>query len=172
MPFLNVEIKARCSNASFIRNYLVSKYADFKGEDKQTDTYFNVQHGRLKLREGNIENNLIFYDRDNTVGPKNSHFKLVKVEDAAGLKEALTDSIGVKVVVEKIREIYYIENVKFHLDELRELGTFVEIEAGNILADLSQEQLKEQCDYYLKELGIKEEDMISNSYSDMLLDNG
>ena len=172
MPFLNVEIKARCSNASFIRNYLVSKYADFKGEDKQTDTYFNVQHGRLKLREGNIENNLIFYDRDNTVGPKNSHFKLVKVEDAAGLKEALTDSIGVKVVVEKIREIYYIENVKFHLDELRELGTFVEIEAGNILADLSQEQLKEQCDYYLKELGIKEEDMISNSYSDMLLDKG
>lgn len=172
MPFLNVEIKARCSNASFIRNYLVSKYADFKGEDKQTDTYFNVQHGRLKLREGNIENNLIFYDRDNNVGPKNSHFKLVKVEDATGLKEALTDSIGVKVVVEKIREIYYIENVKFHLDELRELGTFVEIEAGNILADLSQEQLKEQCDYYLKELGIKEEDMISNSYSDMLLDKG
>lgn len=169
MPFLNVEIKARCSNASFIRNYLVSKNADFKGVDKQTDTYFNVQHGRLKLREGNIENNLIFYKRDDTTGPKNSHFKLVKVEDAAGLKEALTDSIGVKVVVEKTREIYYIENVKFHLDELPELGAFVEIEAGNILADLSQEQLKDQCDYYIKEFGIKEKDMISNSYSDMML---
>ena len=83
--------------------------------------------------------------------------------------EALTDSIGVKVVVEKTREIYYIENVKFHLDELQELGAFVEIEAGNILVDLSQEQLKEQCDYYIKEFGIKEKDMISNSYSDMML---
>ena len=149
MAFLNIEIKARCSIVSYVREYLVSNGADFKGVDEQTDTYFNVSKGRLKLREGNIENNLIFYDRDNNVGPKNSHFKLVKVEDATGLKEALTDSIGVKVVVEKIREIYYIENVKFHLDELRELGTFVEIEAGNILADLSQEHLKELCDYYL-----------------------
>mgnify|MGYP003553641289 CR=1 FL=1 len=81
MSFLNVEIKARCSNTSFIRNYLVSKNANLKGVDKQTDTYFNVQHGRLKLREGNIENNLIFYNRDNKAGPKNSHFKLVIVSD-------------------------------------------------------------------------------------------
>ena len=170
MSFLNVEIKARCSNTSFIRHYLVAKNANLKGVDKQTDTYFNVPHGRLKLREGNIENNLIFYNRDNKAGPKNSYFKLVKVEDAVGLKEALTDSIGVKVVVLKSREIYYIENVKFHLDEVSELGAFVEIEAGNILADLSQEELKEQCDYYIKEFGIKEEQLISNSYSDMLLD--
>ena len=169
MPFLNVEIKARCSNASYIRNYLVSKNANFKGVDKQTDTYFNVQNGRLKLREGNIENNLIYYKRDDNAGPKNSHFKLVKVEDAVGLKESLTDAIGVKVVVVKNREIYYIENVKFHLDEVPGLGSFVEIEAGNILADLSQELLKEQCDFYIKEFGIKEEDMISNSYSDMML---
>lgn len=169
MSYLNVEIKARCRNASFIRNYLVAKNANFKGEDNQTDTYFNVQNGRLKLREGNIENNLIYYKRDDNAGPKNSHFKLVKVEDAAGLKEALISAIGVKVVVIKKREIYYIENVKFHLDEVPELGAFVEIEAGNILADLSQAQLKEQCDYYIKEFGIGDEDMISNSYSDMLL---
>ncbi len=172
MSFLNVEIKARCYNAPFIRNYLVSKKADFKGADKQTDTYFNVQNGRLKLREGNIENNLIYYIRDDNAGPKNSHFKLVKVEDPAGLKEALTDAIGVKVVVVKNREIYYIENVKFHLDEVPGLGAFVEIEAGNILADLSQAQLKEQCDHYIKEFGIKDEDLVSNSYSDMLLAKG
>ena len=86
------------------------------------------------------------------------------------MKEALIDSIGVKVVVLKSREIYYIKNVKFHLDDVSGLGAFVEIEAGNILADLSQEELKEQCDYYIKEFGIQEEEMISNSYSDMLLD--
>lgn len=172
MSFLNVEIKARCNNASFIRNYLITEKAVFKGTDKQTDTYFNVQNGRLKLREGNIENNLIYYKRNAFGGPKNSHFKLVKVEDATGLKEALTEAIGVKVIVTKSREIYYIENVKFHLDEVPGLGSFVEIEAGNILADLTPEELKEQCDYYIKEFGIKDEDMISNSYSDMLLTQG
>ena len=90
--------------------------------DEQTDTYFNVPNGRLKLREGNIENNLIFYERSNQAGPKNSHFHLVKIEDAKGLKEVLAKSMGVKVVVKKKREIYYINNVKFHIDEVPGLG--------------------------------------------------
>ncbi|MEO7924861.1 MAG: class IV adenylate cyclase [Chitinophagaceae bacterium] len=169
MAFLNVEIKARCSDPSFIRDFLVKKEAEFKGTDEQTDTYFNVQHGRLKLREGIIENNLIYYERSNQAGPKNSHFRLVRVDDAKGLKDALAASLGIKVVVAKKREIYYIGNVKFHIDEVAGLGSFVEIEAGNILADLSQQQLKEQCDYYLRELCIKEEDLLENSYSDMLM---
>lgn len=170
MSYLNVEIKARCSDPSSIRQYLILNGAEFKGLDEQTDTYFNVPNGRLKLREGNIENNLIYYERTNQSRPKNSHFNLVKIEDAEGLRVVLTKSIGIKVVVQKRREIYYINNVKFHIDEVPGLGSFVEIEAGNILADLSQEQLKEQCDFYLKEFGIKETDLIDVSYSDMLLE--
>ena len=168
MLFLNVEIKAKCSNPSFIRQYLLSGNADFKGTDEQTDTYFNVPNGRLKLREGNIENNLIFYERTNQAGPKNSHFHLVKVEDAKGLKAVLTKSNAVKAVVKKKREIYYIRNVKFHIDEVPGLGSFVEIEAGNKLADLSEQQLREQCDFYVKEFQIKEADLVEVSYSDML----
>jgi adenylate cyclase class 2 len=167
MPFLNVEIKAKCKNADSIRSYLLTNNAAFKGVDEQMDTYFNVPNGRLKLREGNIENNLIFYERTNQAGPKNSHFHLVKVEDAKGLREVLTKSMGVKVVVIKKREIYYISNVKFHIDEVPGLGSFVEIEAGNILDDLTQRQLKEQCDFYRKEFGIKQEDLVEISYSDM-----
>ena len=169
MPFLNVEIKARSADASFMRDYLVSHDAVFKGRDEQTDTYFNVPNGRLKLREGTIENNLIYYERSNQAGPKDSHFHLVKIDDAAGLKEVLTKSNGIKVVVKKLREIYYIGNVKFHIDEVEGLGNFVEIEAGNILADLTKEQLKEQCDHYVRELRINETDMVEVSYSDLLL---
>ncbi len=170
MPYLNVEIKARCHEPSFVRHYLQSNNAEFKGIDEQTDTYFNVAHGRLKLREGNIENNLIYYERSNQAGPKDSHFKLVKINDAAGLKEALTKANGIKVVVKKKREIYYIGNVKFHIDEVPGLGSFAEIEAGNILADLTKEQLKEQCDFYLAAFNIRPEDLIDVSYSDMLLE--
>jgi adenylate cyclase, class 2 len=169
MSYLNVEIKANCKEPQFIRKYLLSHDAEFKGKDEQTDTYFNVANGRLKLREGNIENSLIFYERDNQAGPKNSQFNLVKVEDANGLKEILTKSMGVKVIVKKKREIFYINNVKFHIDEVPGLGSFVEIEAGNILADLPKDELKTQCDFYLQEFGIKEEDLIDVSYSDMLL---
>ena len=169
MAFLNVEIKATCTEPGVVRNYLLSHEAELKGTDEQTDTYFNVTNGRLKLREGNIENNLIFYERANQAGPKDSHFQLVKAEDAKGLKEVLTKSMGIKAIVKKKREIYYIKNIKFHIDEVPGLGSFVEIEAGNILADLSGTELKEQCDFYVKELSIKEEDLIDVSYSDLLL---
>lgn len=170
MKFLNVEIKARCSDAVTIRHFLLKHQADFKGTDHQTDTYFNVASGRLKLREGIIENNLIYYERSNQAGPKDSHFHLVKIEDAAGLKEVLSRSNGVKVVVKKKREIYYIANVKFHIDQVPGLGSFVEIEAGNNLApELKQEQLKDQCDFYMKEFGIQEKDLVEVSYSDLLL---
>lgn len=169
MPFLNVEIKARCKNVDSIRKYLFTNNAVFKGVDEQTDTYFSIANGRLKLREGDIENNLIFYERTNQAGPKNSHFHLMKVEDAKSLKEILTQSIGVKIVVKKKREIYYISNIKFHIDEVPGLGSFVEIEAGNISVDLSQEHLKGQCDFYMNEFGIKPEDLVEVSYSDMVL---
>ena len=169
MPHLNVEIKASCSNPEFIRNYLFTKNAKFIGTDRQIDTYFNVTNGRLKLREGVIENNLIFYERNNQPGPKSSFFNLIKISDPNGLKEVLKNSIGIKMIVTKKREIYYIGNIKFHIDEVDELGSFVEIEAGNILVDLTELELTEQCNFYMKEFGINNNDLIAESYSDMLI---
>lgn len=152
-----------------MRNYLLTHGADYKGTDRQTDTYFNVPNGRLKLREGNIENNLIYYERDDQAGPKNSHFQLVAIPDAAQLKEVLSKSLGIKVTVQKSREIYFIGNVKFHIDDVPGLGHFAEIEASNKYADLPQEKLEEQCVFYIKELRIQPEDFINVSYSDLLL---
>ena len=63
MEHLNVEIKARCSDVLSARQVLKGAGARFVGEDHQIDTYFRVENGRLKLREGNIENHLIFYVR-------------------------------------------------------------------------------------------------------------
>jgi predicted adenylyl cyclase CyaB len=169
MTHLNVEIKAKCSDPAFIRQYLKLNNAEFKGTDHQTDTYFQASNGRLKLREGNIENNLIFYERNDQAGVKDSHFQLVKVEDSKALKEVLKKSLGIKIVVEKKREIYFIKNVKFHLDEVEGLGSFAEIEASNLYAEISKDELQKQCKFYLKKFGIKDQDLIAVSYSDMLL---
>ena len=169
MTHLNVEIKARCNHPGLIREYLKSSKAEFKGIDRQTDTYFNASKGRLKLREGNIESNLIYYERDNKPGAKESNFKLINVPDVKGLKEILRRSLGIKIIVEKKREIYFLGNVKFHIDEVESLGSFVEIEASNLFSDVSRRELWEQCDFYIRELGIKNEDLVAFSYSDMLL---
>jgi len=169
MSSINIEIKARTTRAADIRTILLGEGADFKGTDHQTDTYFNVPNGRLKLRQGNIENNLIYYERANAAGPKTSHFDLVPVPDAEALKALLSKSLGIKVVVEKQRDIYFIGNVKFHLDTLGQLGNFVEIEASNRHHPLSLERLHEQCNYYMRRFAILEPDLVNLSYSDMLM---
>ena len=72
MRVINVEIKARCPEQERIRNILIGRNAEFIGKDHQLDTYFNVPGGRLKLREGDIENNLIYYERPDWEGPSTS----------------------------------------------------------------------------------------------------
>lgn len=170
MKHLIVEIKARCNNQGHIRHYLKSREADFKGTDHQIDTYFRVANGRLKLREGQIENNLIHYNRPNQEGPKQSLVTLYKSEPGSSLKEILTKALGILVVIDKQREIYFIENVKFHIDLVKNLGTFMEIEAIDTDNKIGKEKLYEQCKHYLKEMGIDDEDLISSSYSDLLIE--
>ena len=169
MNHLNVEIKARTHNPDFVRAYLIVNHADFRGVDHQTDTYYNVQNGRLKLREGNIENNLIYYEREDRAGARESNFSLIDVSHSPGVKELLAKALGIMVTVSKRREIYFIGNVKFHIDEVPDLGSFVEIEASNIGRSISKDELETQCNFYMQELKIKNTDLVPASYSDMLL---
>jgi len=170
MAILNIEIKAKSTNQDKIREILKSKNANFKGTDHQIDTYFKVNLGRLKLREGNIENNLIHYNRENKEGPKQSDIVLFKSAPDSTLKELLTKALGILVVVDKQREIYFVDNVKFHVDTVKDLGTFVEIEAIDENESIGKEKLLEQCQFYLDLFQISKEDLISVSYSDLLLE--
>ncbi len=166
----NIEIKARCNEPARIRNILQAVQARFVGVDNQIDTYFHVPNGRLKLREGNIEKNLIFYQRPDEAGPKKSDVLLYKPDDAQSLRQVLQAALGILVQVKKKREIYFAGNVKFHIDEVEGLGGFVEIEAQDFNGQYNEQQLLEQCQYYLRLFQIPEQNLISRSYSDMLLD--
>lgn len=168
MPTL-IEIKARCEDPTKIRQILEKNNAELKGIDHQIDTYFNVEHGRLKLREGSIENYLIHYFRGNQAGPKKSEVLLYKSIPDSSLKSVLETSIGVLTVVDKKREIRFIDNVKFHIDVVEGLGNFIEIEAIDMDGSISEAKLLEQCQFYIKLFGVKDADLLENSYSDMLL---
>lgn len=171
MTHINIEIKARCLYLKKIRTILQSHHAVYKGTDHQIDTYFKVPVGRLKLREGTIEKNLIYYQRENRCGPKQSDYFLYKSVHPASLKEILTAAFGILVVVDKQREIYFIDNIKFHLDTVKHLGTFVEIEAIRRTKRFTKKKLMAQCKFYLKLFAISQKDLISGSYSDLLLES-
>lgn len=165
-----VEIKARTTRTTEQRALLLAKGAEFKGTDHQIDHYFNVPEGRLKLRSGNIEHSLIFYRRNNQAGPKDSSVALTKIdrqELADSFAATLDQALGTWVKVDKQREIYFIGNVKFHLDKVVGLGSFIEIEAIGEAADQRRELLQ-QCQEYMAYLGVQADELVENSYSDLL----
>ncbi len=172
MSITNIEIKARSNKQDAIRDLLLTAGAEFRGTDHQTDTYFRVPDGRLKLREGNIENQLIHYQRANQEGPKQADVLLYPSVPDSGLKEILTAALGILVSVDKVREIYFIGNVKFHIDHVKGLGSFVEIEAIDKEGTIGRETLLDQCNHYLGLFGISPEELVSVSYSDLLMERG
>ncbi len=170
MKTVNVEIKAKSTSEKNDKIRSIIKSADFvsHGVKHQIDTYFNVPDGRMKLRESDEEMQLIYYKRDDKAGPKQSDVLMYSADKDQSLKDVLSGSIGVWKVVDKMREIYFIDNVKFHLDVVKGLGTFMEIEAIDTDGSIGVEKLEEQCSYYLKEFDIADSDLLEVSYSDMI----
>ncbi len=164
-----IECKVKVADTNTALNILLQLDPIFKGEDHQIDTYYNATQGRLKLREGNIENALIQYSRENLAGTKLSQVVLYKHEPSAALKEILATQLGILVVIDKLRKIYFVDNVKFHFDEVQGLGSFVEIEAIDEDGTLDIPYLQKQCDNYIALLGLDRAAMQTHSYSDMLL---
>lgn len=169
MKILNIEMKARCNDLDSIRGILQELGAESRGIDHQVDTYYEVEEGRLKLRQGNIENALIFYKRQNIAGLKDSHILLEKLTQESNLPQILNAALKKFVVVDKAREILFIENVKFHLDSVKTLGTFVEIEAIGKLEE--KEKLQAQAEKYLNCFMPYLHEMIHGSYSDLVKSN-
>jgi len=151
---------------------LLSLSPRYVGTDHQVDTYFNVPKGRLKLREGNIENALINYNRINSAEAKLSEVMLYKHQANPALKAILSHQFGVKVVVDKSRKIYFLDNVKFHFDEVKDLGSFLEVEAIDEGEKFSIEELAGQCQRYRLFFDLPESALQAQSYSDMLMEKG
>jgi predicted adenylyl cyclase CyaB len=170
MKLHNFEFKARARDLNKLEQKLLELNPVYKGEDHQIDTYFNVPSGRLKLREGDIENALIYYVRSDIADAKESAIILYRHNPDGSLKDILAKVNGIKVVVDKIRKIYFIGNVKFHFDTVRELGSFIEVEAIDDTGNISTDKLKDQCSLYFSFFGLEAADYISKSYSDLILE--
>ncbi len=165
----NFEFKAHCNKIQLAEEKLQTLNPIFIGEDHQIDTYFNIEKGRLKLREGNIENALIYYERSNSATAKQSNVLLYNHAPNSNLKDILIQVHGIKVVVDKRRKIYFVENVKFHFDTVVSLGTFLEVEAIDTNGTITVQALQEQCNFYAQFFNIENNDFIANSYSDLML---
>jgi adenylate cyclase class IV len=166
----NIEIKARLSRkqALHLQTEALSRSSRAPEILHQTDTFYNVSSGRLKLRElkhGCAE--LIAYERPDHAGPKLSSYVCCPCSDPKSLHEALSRSVGVRGVIEKHRQVIHIGQTRLHLDEVFGLGDFLELEVV-----LRENQSPEEGEAIALELmaafGVESESLIDVAYIDLL----
>ena len=167
MKLLNFEFKARLKDEPRAREALKRLGARFVGTDHQIDTYFHVPSGRLKVREGRIENALVFYRRSNIRRARQAAVEMMLLPRRNSLRAILARALGTLVVVDKRREIYFVKNVKIHLDRVRQLGEFLEVEAISHVGDVKK--IRSQARQFQKLFGITAKDIVAESYSDLIL---
>ncbi len=168
----NLEIKARYADHERGARLARELGADLHGRLTQTDTYFNIRPGRLKLRHtrvGPVERyELIHYRRWNRLSAKTSDYELLPIADGPRTLDFFAAALGVLVRVDKERIVYVKDNLRVHLDELSELGRFLEFELI-----VTPAHPLEACRVRMPELmrlfGIAPDDLVKVSYSDLIL---
>lgn len=125
MP-LNLELKIKVdSHAKFIST-LKKAGAEDQGILKQKDIYFKVKKGLLKLRVEGGTYTLVKYLRDEK-GKRWSNYELLELK-GKNPEKYLRNIFEVETVVEKKRIFWLFDNTRVHLDEVKGLGKFLELE--------------------------------------------
>ncbi len=163
----NVEIKARLSDPATTRRR-VEALADGPAEVvEQSDTFFRVAAGRLKLREtGGGRAELIWYERPDDPDPVESRYEVVPVADGPALRGLLARSLGVRGEVVKRRTLFHAGRTRIHLDDVLGLGAFLELEVELGDGDTVEEG-KQEADRLLRALGIDTASLVAEAYVDL-----
>lgn len=166
----NIEIKARVESLEPLRARVAAIATGGPVEILQDDSFFGCDTGRLKLRafaDGSGE--LIYYRRADLKGPKESFYLRSPTSDAATLRLSLSLAYGCTGRVRKHRSLYLVGRTRVHLDQVEDLGPFLELEV--VLAEQeSAEAGEHEAAQLMARLGIAPSQLVERAYVDLLAD--
>ncbi|MGE5198303.1 MAG: class IV adenylate cyclase [Rhodospirillaceae bacterium] len=163
----NLEIKAAVASLAGVRRRLRAlEGAGLHATLRQTDWYFRVPKGRLKLRVvgASRDGELIAYLRPDRAAARTSEFQRLPAADAAGTRRLLEHMLGAKGCVRKRREVWLYRNARIHLDTVEGLGRFIEIE---VVVTRGMPQARALMHRLRGVLGISSGDLIGGSYGEI-----
>ncbi|SPP77795.1 uncharacterized protein LOC117580850 [Drosophila guanche] len=171
----NVEIKARIPGGSedFARRLDIAKQLTGSPTGEllvQRDVFFNSPlGGRLKLRylQPPARSQLVYYNRPDVAGPKLSSFNKLEIDEPAVLEKILSQTNGIQGELAKTRHLFMHEQTRIHLDEVRDLGYFMEFEVC-LRAEQTLEEGQAVAEQLAETFGIQKADLMSGSYFDAL----
>jgi adenylate cyclase class 2 len=166
-----VELKAKADSLEPLREKLESLKAEYIGTFRQVDTYYEVPQGRLKLREteGANKAQLIYYERPDVQGPKQTQVCIIELRKPQFMKLFLSKVLRIKTVVDKQRAIYRFEGTQVHLDMVQNLGTYVEFERPAENTPEAAQKAHETLERLMRTFGVEPEALRKGSYSDLLM---
>ncbi|MBX2913631.1 MAG: CYTH domain-containing protein [Cyclobacteriaceae bacterium] len=164
MNYRDFTLKARLYNSQKIKGQLLKLGARCVGTDNQVDRYFEIAQGKLKWRQGNIENLITHYERIQEDGLEQTVVYRYDVNPSQETIQQLFDLYQVASTVSKQRTIYWLGNVKIHVDKLPDGSEFIELEAMDRNDKLSTAELKTQCKQIQQALAIEDSDLLPTGY--------
>lgn len=164
----NIEIKASLKDIKIRRKIAASLSESDPLIIYQEDIFFNVNNGYLKLRLfKNATGELISYNRAVKKGPKTSEYFILKTNTPEDLKKALEHNLGILQKVKKKRELYMFGRTRIHLDEVEQLGEFLELEV--VLNEYENpENGEREAKELMKKLHISKDQLIDKAYVELL----
>jgi len=181
----NLELKVACGSDALadMRSRLLAANPAMSEPERlrQVDTYYRVPQGRLKLRlidrvlpdesadPVGRSAELIGYDRPQVSGSRWSTYRVATVDPrvAQDLHDALGLTHEVLVRVVKRRDVVHVGATRVHLDQVEDLGGFVELETVIQAQDESDAVREHAAVIALLQLG--RFTTVAGSYSDLLL---
>jgi predicted adenylyl cyclase CyaB len=164
----NIEIKATLMDRSAAEATAV-RLSDTPAKIiHQEDYFFSSRGARLKLRIFSSEQGeLIRYERSDMADVRRSNYIIARTPDPKMLLEILSATLGVTGVVTKTRTLYRIGQTRVHLDEVKGLGDFLELEVV-LQPGQNESDGKEIARTLLQEFGIDSRHLIAEAYVDLL----
>ena len=123
----NLEVKIKFDSFGGIKKILKEIGAEFTATLYQKDVYYKNSDGLLKLRIENGVESLIHYKRNENSKNRWSNYSLLKFKDGKAEK-FFKQIFEIEIVVEKKRLLYMYNNTRIHLDKIKHLGNFLELE--------------------------------------------
>ncbi len=125
----NIEIKASLTDVKSCLDKAKSLSEEDPEIIEQEDYFFNCPNGRLKLRILSPRSGLLIsYNRKNECGPKLSEYFISKTKEPIDLLNVLKKSYGINGIVKKTRKLFLIGRTRIHIDNVENLGYFMELE--------------------------------------------
>ncbi len=166
----NIEIKLRVEDLGQVESIAASIADSGPTYLVQEDVFYNADSGRLKLRKfGDGKAELISYHREDSDTARESEWLAYSTLESDSLEGVLDKSLGRAITVRKRRTLYLIGNTRIHLDQVEDLGSFVELEVVLESNDSHSKSLGAKvAEELIGKLGLATAPRMSHAYADLL----